>query len=106
MIPNAFSGNSNVPPLPSAVGKPTQAAFSPKYDDGWQFRYHAVTWEEINTIFDLLKEAVPSFYVEEDEIIKIINEEAADYYHGQVHTACILPLFPYPLHLPALKHTL
>ncbi len=53
------------------------------YDDGWQFRYHAVTWEEINTIFDLLKEAVPSFYVEEDEIIKIINEEAADYYHGQ-----------------------
>lgn len=53
------------------------------YDDGWRFRYHAVTWEEINMILDLLKEATPSFYMEDNEMIKIINEEAPDYYHGQ-----------------------
>lgn len=53
------------------------------YEDGWSFTFHAVTWDEINVILDLVKKATPSFYVEENEIIKIINEEAQAYYSGQ-----------------------
>lgn len=46
------------------------------YEDGLTFTFHAITWDEINVILDMLKEAAPSFYVENDEIINIINEEA------------------------------
>ena len=53
------------------------------YEDGWTFTFHAITWDEINVILDLVKEATPSFYVEDNEIIKIINEEAGAYYSGQ-----------------------
>lgn len=53
------------------------------YDDGWTFTYHVVTWEEIDAILDLLKEAKASFSVEDSEVIKIINEEAFAYYSGQ-----------------------
>ena len=53
------------------------------YDDGWYFKHHAVTWEEINTILDLVPDATPYFSVENDEIIKIIHEEAGAYYSGQ-----------------------
>lgn len=54
-----------------------------KYEDGWIFQYHAVTWDEINAILDLVREATPAFYVGDDEIIKIIHEEAQAYYSGQ-----------------------
>ena len=53
------------------------------YDDGWSFTYHEVTWDEINVILDLLKEAKASFSVEDSQVIKIINEEAFAYYSGQ-----------------------
>ena len=53
------------------------------YDDGWTFTYHEVTWDEINEILDLLKEAKASFSVEDNQVIKIINEEAFAYYSGQ-----------------------
>lgn len=53
------------------------------YDDGWYFKHHAVTWEEINTILDLVPDATPYFSVENDEVIKIIHEEAGAYYSGQ-----------------------
>ncbi len=53
------------------------------YLDGWRFTGHAVTWDEINAILDLIPDATPYFSVEDDEIIKIINEEAGAYYSGQ-----------------------
>ena len=53
------------------------------YDDGWRFQYHAITQDDIDVITDLLKEATPAFSVENDDIINIINEEAAAYYSGQ-----------------------
>lgn len=53
------------------------------YDDGWTFTYHAVTWDEIDVILDLLKETKASFSAEDEEVIKIINEEAFAYYSGQ-----------------------
>ena len=53
------------------------------YEDGWAFTSHAVTWDEINAILDLVPDATPYFSVEDDEIIKIINEEAGAYYSGQ-----------------------
>lgn len=53
------------------------------FEDGWEFQYHALTWDEINATLDLLKKATPAFYVEDDAITQIINEEAQAYYSGQ-----------------------
>lgn len=53
------------------------------YEDGWTFRYHALTWEEVDLMLDMIPDAVPFFSVQDDEIIKIINEEAPAYYTGQ-----------------------
>ena len=53
------------------------------YDDGWTFQYHALTWDEVNVMLELIPDAMPFFSVENDEIIKIINEEAPAYYSGQ-----------------------
>lgn len=53
------------------------------YSDGATFQYHALTWDEVNVILDLVPDATPFFSVEDDEIIKIINEEAFGYYCGQ-----------------------
>ncbi len=53
------------------------------YSDGWSFDFHAVTWDEINAILDLVSDATPYFSVENSEIMDIINEEAAAYYSGQ-----------------------
>ena len=52
-------------------------------EDGWHFQYHAVTQDDINVILDLLEDAVPAFSVENDDILNIINEEAAACYSGQ-----------------------
>lgn len=49
----------------------------------WAFTSHAVTWDEINAILDLVPDATPYFSVQDDEIIHIINEEAGAYYSGQ-----------------------
>lgn len=53
------------------------------YSDGWTYDFHAVTWEEIDAIRNLIPEATPYFSVENSEILNIINEEAAAYYSGQ-----------------------
>lgn len=42
-----------------------------------------LTWDELNVLLKLLPDATPFFSVEDDEIIKIINEEAGAYYSGQ-----------------------
>ena len=53
------------------------------YEDGWSFDYHMVMQDEIETILNLVKDATPAFDLENDEIIKIIREEAQGYYSGQ-----------------------
>lgn len=53
------------------------------YSDGATFQYHVLTWDEVNVILDLVPDATPFFSVEDNEIIKIINEEAYGYYSGQ-----------------------
>ena len=42
-----------------------------------------LTWDEVNVMLELIPDAMPFFSVENDEIIKIINEEAPAYYSGQ-----------------------
>lgn len=41
------------------------------------------TWDDVNTALKLVPHAMPFFSVKDDEIIKIINEEAGAYYSGQ-----------------------
>lgn len=53
------------------------------YDDGAVFQFHVLTWDEVNVILDLVPDAKPWFYMEEDEIFRIISEEAQAYYCGQ-----------------------
>lgn len=53
------------------------------YDDGWIIEFHALTREEVDIVLDLVKEAKPYFSAEDDDIIKIINEEAPAFYSGQ-----------------------
>ena len=42
-----------------------------------------LTWDELNVVLELLPDATPLYSVKDDEIIKIINEEAPAYYSGQ-----------------------
>ena len=42
-----------------------------------------LTWDEVNIMLELIPDAMPFFSVKDDEIIKIINEEAPAYYSGQ-----------------------
>lgn len=53
------------------------------YSDGSTFQYHALTWDEVNVMLNLVPDAKPCFDAEGDEIIKIISEEALGYYSGQ-----------------------
>ncbi len=53
------------------------------YDDGWIIEFHALTQEEIDTVLGQVKDARPYFSAEEDQVIRIISEEAAAYYSGQ-----------------------
>lgn len=53
------------------------------YEDGWTYEGHALTQEEVDTIVGLSKGAKPAFSMENNEIIRIINEEAPAYYSGQ-----------------------
>ena len=41
------------------------------------------TWDDVNVALKLVPEAMPFFAVDDDEIVKIINEEAGAYYSGQ-----------------------
>ena len=51
--------------------------------DGSTFQFHALTWDEVNVMLNLVPDAKPYFDVEGDEIIRIISEEASSYYSGQ-----------------------
>ncbi len=42
-----------------------------------------LTWDEVNVALRLLPDAKPFFSLEDDAVIKIINEEAPAYYSGQ-----------------------
>ena len=53
------------------------------YEDGWEFQYHALTQDEVDEILNLVKEAIPSFSIQDDDVIKIISEESVVYYSGQ-----------------------
>lgn len=53
------------------------------YDDGHMVEFHALTQEEIDTVLALVKDARPYFSAEDDDVIKIICEEAPAYYSGQ-----------------------
>lgn len=53
------------------------------YEDGWTFTFHAINWDEINAVLDLLKNARPASSAENNDIVKIIYEEAQAYYNGQ-----------------------
>lgn len=53
------------------------------YGDGRAFQPHALSWDEVNVILNLIPDATPAFSVKEDEVIKIIGEEAPAYYTGQ-----------------------
>lgn len=54
------------------------------YEDGWSYDYRIPTQEEVDIILDLIDRARPiSNNSGNDEILKIINEEAAAYFQGQ-----------------------
>lgn len=53
------------------------------YEDGWSYDFRTPTQEEVDVVLALMDEAKPVFYGGEDEVMKIINEEAEGYYSGQ-----------------------
>lgn len=53
------------------------------FEDGTIIQFHAVTREEIDTVLGLVKHARPCFSAQEDQVLRIIGEEAAAYYSGQ-----------------------
>ena len=42
-----------------------------------------LTWDEVNVVLEMIPDATPFYSVKDDEVIKIINEEAPAYYSGQ-----------------------
>lgn len=54
-----------------------------KYHDGWIFTYHPTTQEEVDAILNLVRDARPALIAGDDEVIKIIHEEAQAYYSSQ-----------------------
>ena len=46
-------------------------------------RDYRFTWDDINVTLKLVPDATPFFSVKDDEVIKIINEEAPAWYSGQ-----------------------
>lgn len=53
------------------------------YNDGYTVTFHAVDWDEVNAMLELLQNARPASSDESDDIVKIIHEEAQAYYSGQ-----------------------
>ncbi|MCM1057806.1 MAG: hypothetical protein NC517_09380 [Firmicutes bacterium] len=50
------------------------------------------TWDDVNVALDLVPDATPFFSVEDDEIIRIISEEAAACYSGQKSAEAVADL--------------
>lgn len=53
------------------------------YEDGWRYTFHIPTKEEVDLVVALMDLARPVSYNNDDEIMKIITEEAEAYYKGQ-----------------------
>lgn len=61
---------------------PSGGISSMSFMDGWSYTYHVPTQEEVDKILELMEVAKPVSYANE-EIMNIINEEAAAYFSGQ-----------------------
>lgn len=53
------------------------------YEDGWSYTYRLATQEEVDKVMELMDMAKPVSYNGDDEISKIINEEAEAFFKGQ-----------------------
>ena len=53
------------------------------YEDGWSYTYRLATQEEVDKVMELMDLAKPVSYNGDDEISKIINEEAEAFFKGQ-----------------------
>lgn len=53
------------------------------YSDGWSYDYRIPTREEVELTMSLMEIAKPVTYSQGDEVLNIINEEAAAFYKGQ-----------------------
>nr|WP_296458713.1 extracellular solute-binding protein [uncultured Acetatifactor sp.] len=53
------------------------------YGDGWSYEYRIPTQEEVDLALSLMEVAKPVSYSQGDEVLNIINEEAAPFYKGQ-----------------------
>lgn len=53
------------------------------YGDGWSYEYSIPTQEEVDLALSLMEIAKPVSYSQGDEVLNIINEEAAPFYKGQ-----------------------
>lgn len=61
---------------------PSGGISSMSFMDGWSYTYHVPTQEEVDKVLELMEVAKPVSYANE-EIMNIINEEAAAYFSGQ-----------------------
>ncbi|MCI9336622.1 MAG: extracellular solute-binding protein [Lachnospiraceae bacterium] len=53
------------------------------YSDGWSYEYRKPTQEEVDVTLSLMESAKPVSYSQGDQVLNIINEEAAAFYKGQ-----------------------
>lgn len=53
------------------------------YSDGWSYDYRIPTQEEVDLTMSLMEAARPVTYSQGDEVLNIINEEAAGFFTGQ-----------------------
>ena len=61
----------------------SEGTYSVSYEDGWSYTYRKPTQEEIDKVVELMDNARPVSYNGNDEITKIINEEAEGFFKGQ-----------------------
>ena len=59
------------------------AGSSVSYQDGWTYEYRIPTQEEVDMAMSLMEIAKPVTYSQGDEVLNIINEEAAPFFKGQ-----------------------
>ncbi len=62
---------------------PSNGTSSIGFEDGWSYTFHIPTQEEADLVLDLMEKAKAIPYSGEDEIMKIITEEAEAFYKGQ-----------------------
>lgn len=53
------------------------------YQDGWSYTFRVPTQEEVDLVLELMEVAKPVSYNGNNEILNIINEEAAAFFSGQ-----------------------